>query len=229
MYKYAAIALVAVFALVVGYGVYRMATEPRVSKETSIEIASTTIQVRTEKISEDQPDYSIDVEYPQFGIPSVDAEIMQAVDGAVQEIKVQAAKDKPSSEGFRKYELFGSVERTHVGNEISASIILSQDFGGAHPLPIALTFNFTRAGNEITLDNALSMIGKTLPQLAAQAKTKLNAEYEGSIISIEGADAKAENYATFEISDTAVTFIFQPYQVTAYAAGMPEVTFPRTD
>lgn len=227
MYKYAAIVLVAVFALVVGYGVYRMATDPRVSKEAPIETASTTIQVRTEKISEDHPDYSIDVEYPQFGIASADAEIMQAVNGAIAEIKAQAATDSPSNEGFRKYELFGSVERTHVGNEISASMILSQDFGGAHPLPIALTFNFTRDGNQITLDGALQMIAKTLPQLAAEARVKLNAEYEGSIISIEGADAKAENYQTFEISDSSVTFIFQPYQVTAYAAGMPEVSFPR--
>lgn len=228
MYKYAAVALVGIFALVLGYGAYRMVTDPREAKvETPETVATTTISVRTETQSEDTADYSIDVSYPQFGIAPLDTAIRAAVANAARDIKNQAATDRPAAEGFRKYELFGSVDRTHVGREISATIILAQDFGGAHPLPIALTFNYTREGAEITLTDALALIGKTLAEVSTESKAQLAAKLGDNVIAPEGADAEASNFETFEISDSAVTFIFQPYQVAPYAAGMPEVQFSR--
>ena len=79
----------------------------------------------------------------------------------------------------------------------------------------------------MTLGDALSLIGLSLEEMAAGAKRQLNERYSEMLIAPEGADALAENYSTFTISASAVTFIFQPYQVTAYAAGAPEVTFER--
>ena len=43
----------------------------------------------------------------------------------------------------------------------------------------------------------------------------------------EGADTNPENFSSFVISADKVTFIFQQYQVAAYAAGPQEVSFER--
>jgi hypothetical protein len=90
-----------------------------------------------------------------------------------------------------------------------------------------LTLNYdARTGETITLDRALSLIGKSLNDVAATSLAQLKQEFGASIFA-DGATPKAENYATFIVGPTNVTFIFQPYQVVAYAAGMPEVTFAR--
>ncbi len=190
---------------------------------------TTPVRVETHTLAEDTQEYSIDVEYPHFGIPAFDEAIEKAVESAAKSLRDQAATDTPVAKGFRPYELSGGIDSTYVGEDIaSARIVLGQDFGGAHPLPVVMTFNFDRtAGKEITLDGVLSLIGLTLPQMAAQAKVQLDTKLGRDIIAPEGADPKPENYQTFTIDADSVTFIFQPYQVAPYAAGAPEVDFAR--
>jgi len=190
---------------------------------------STPAQVTTKSVEEDNTEYSIDVQYPEFGIPAFDTEISKTIQVAVEELKKQAATDKPVANGFRKYELYGRVSGTYLdANIANAKIVLAQDFGGAHPLPIVATFNFDRKTETlISLDSALARLGLTLPQMASEAKAQLDATLGDDIIAPEGADAKVENYQTFIVGVNSVTFIFQPYQVAPYSAGMPEVVFAR--
>ncbi|HEY4524964.1 MAG TPA: RsiV family protein [Candidatus Paceibacterota bacterium] len=187
------------------------------------------VSVRDAQLIEEDEEYIINVTYPQFGVPVVDLAIEGAVQASAKSVRDEAIKANPVAEGFRKYELFGTTQGTYVGPDvISARLVLAQDFGGAHPLPIILSFNFFREnGEEVTLGDALSLIGLSLEEMAAGAKRQLNERYSEMLIAPEGADALAENYSTFTISASAVTFIFQPYQLTAYAAGAPEVTFER--
>jgi len=203
---------------------------PRGTETTSdTSTTSTPAQITTKTAQEDSAEYSIDVQYPEFGIPVFDAEISKSVHAAVEELKKQAATDKPVANGFRKYELYGRVSGTYLDENIAnAKIVLAQDFGGAHPLPIVVTFNFDRkTGTLFTLDSALARLGLTLPQMASEAKAQLDATLGKDIIAPEGADAKAENYQTFIVGVNSVTFIFQPYQVAPYSAGTPEVVFAR--
>ncbi|HEY4522580.1 MAG TPA: RsiV family protein [Candidatus Paceibacterota bacterium] len=188
-----------------------------------------TAQAQTHVLKEDAKEYSIDVEYPQFGIPEFDAVIQKSIDDMVAEIKTQAATDTPVAKGLRKYELYGSITKTYLDSDVaSAHIVFGQDFGGAHPLPIVMTFNFDRRRNkEMALDDALSMIGLSLQGVAAQAQEQLQAKLGNDIIAPEGAEPKTENYRTFFVGTSTVTFIFQPYQVAPYVAGAPEVVFDR--
>ena len=187
--------------------------------------------VTTRTIDEDTDQYRIDVEYPHFNIAAFDAATAAAITKIADEVRVQSAEDVPVDEGFRKYELLGNIDKTYLDEKIaSARVTLGQDFGGAHPLPVVLTFNYDReSGREIDLAGALELVGMTLEEVAVGAKEQLNENqnYSDMLIAPEGAEAKAENYRTFFVDGENVTFVFQAYQVAAYAAGTPEVSFPR--
>ena len=110
---------------------------------------------------------------------------------------------------------------------MSQRLNLYQDMGGAHGLPIVVGLNYDAAtGRELTQDDALRMTGLTLQQISTQALKELHQEFGESVFT-EGAEPKSDNYRTFIVGPYNVTFIFQAYQVVAYAAGMPEVSFER--
>jgi hypothetical protein len=223
-----AIGLVLLAAAYFGY-VYFTGDETPLPAGDSAAQVSQQVEVTKETISESSDEYTINIEYPQFGIPTADVYIEEAMRESADAIIAQAATDTPVAQGFRKYELFGTTQSTYVGEDlVSARVVLSQDFGGAHPLPIVTTYNFYRStGALITLEDVLGMIGKTLDQVAGESLVQLNAQLGADIIAPEGASADAANYQTFVIDGSSVTFIFQPYQVAPYAAGAPEVPFPR--
>ena len=224
------LSLIVLIAL--GAGGYWLMTNYTFESLSPIESGAGPVQavsVRDAQLVEDGAEYTVNVTYPQFGVPVVDLAIEGAVQASAKSVRDEAIKANPVAEGFRKYELFGTTQGTYVGPDvISARLVLAQDFGGAHPLPIIVSFNFFReSGQQVSLGDALSLIGLSFEEMAAGAKRQLNERYSEMLIAPEGADALAENYSTFTISASAVTFIFQPYQVTAYAAGAPEVTFER--
>ena len=70
------------------------------------------------------------------------------------------------------------------------------------------------------------MIGMTLEQVSAAATSQLKAKL-GDAMFEEGANTNPENFSSFIISNDKVTFIFQPYQVAAYAAGPQEISVER--
>lgn len=178
-------------------------------------------------VSEETASYKIDVDYRLFGIPSVDSHIEAEVKKAIDAFKKDAANFDPAVQS-RPYTFSGEVADVYAGNDIvSERINLYQDTGGAHGLPIVLTLNYdARTGETITLDRALSLIGMSLTDVAAQSLAQLKQGY-GESVFVDGAKPTKENYATFIVTPYNVTFIFQAYQVVAYAAGMPEVEFSR--
>jgi hypothetical protein len=177
-------------------------------------------------IAEETSSYKIDIEYLKSGNATVDAQIDARVQSAVNALKDDAANADPELL-TRPYTLSGEQSDFYINNSvISQRINLYQDTGGAHGLPIVLTFNFDAVtGEEITLDRALAMIGKSLDEVASAARAQLIQEFGEESIFMDGVEAKPDNYATFVVSPQNVTFIFQAYQVVAYAAGMPEVKF----
>ncbi|HEY4488537.1 MAG TPA: RsiV family protein [Candidatus Paceibacterota bacterium] len=187
------------------------------------------LEISTRSIVEEGDHHSILVRYPSFGLNEFDNAIDIAVQELAKEVRDQATEDKPGTQGFRKYELVGGYEDTYAdATHASVRLQLSEDFGGAHPLAIIRAFNFDRQLQKVMgLDDALALIGLSLEQVAAEAKRELDRQLGDDVISPEGADPKPENYQTFLLSESAITFIFQPYQVAPYAAGAPEVSFPR--
>ncbi len=188
------------------------------------------VQVATATEREDTDTYTVDAKYPQFGIASIDADIKAAVEGAVTEFKNDtAAGPPPPDSAVTQYEFQSMFDSAYVSaGVVSAKLIVSTYTGGAHRNAVIYGLNYDReTGNQLTLDDALSMIGLSLEKVAETAKAELTAKLGADIIAPEGTDPTPENYSTFVVSPDQVTFIFQVYQVAPYAAGPQEISFAR--
>ena len=175
---------------------------------------------------EESPGYRIDLRYPRLGTDA-DLKIKGIVDSAVASIKTCDPACARSASG--KYSLTGDFDSAYLGPDvISIRFVLSSYTGGAHGGQTIYGLNFDSAtSRELTLEDAVSMIGIPISQLADQAKQQLSARLGQSFLFPEGALPDAKNYQTFLVSAGEVTFIFQEYQVAPYAAGPQEVSFFR--
>lgn len=225
------LALYILALLVLGSLVYLIYTNaprlPEMSDSVSTSTSSTTAG-EEKSITEDTPQYSIDVTYRHFGIPAIDAHVDAEVSAVVAAFKQDAGQIFEGEPDMPQYTLSGEAADFYFdGDVVSQRINLYQYTGGAHGLPIVLTLNYDAAsGRELTLDDALALTGLTLKQVSDRALTQLDQEFGESVFAA-GAAPQADNYQTFIVTPYKVTFIFQAYQVVAYAAGMPEVSFAR--
>ena len=184
-------------------------------------------ELKVETVSEDTEAYLIDVRYPQFGIPLVDAKIKAVVDNAVAAFKSYPAN--PPDSAVPKNEFTGSFNSTYVGADVvSVALSISEYTGGAHPNTVIIGVNVDRkTGKDVTLDDALLMIEKTLPEVSGESLVQLKAVLGEDMIFPEGAEPKPDNYSTFTVSKDKVTFIFNNYQVAPYSAGPQSAEFAR--
>ena len=183
-------------------------------------------QVTTATVQDETPVYKIDARYPEFGIAAIDTQIKSDIDGAISEIRSYPAN--PADMASPQNELTIRYDRPYIGPDVvSAKLYLSQYTGGAHPNTLVSGLNFDRAsGTRLLQDDAFKMIGLTVDQVSTKATAELKAKLGGDMFE-DGANSNPENFSSFLISADKVTFIFQPYQVAAYAAGAQEVSFPR--
>ncbi len=184
------------------------------------------VSVQTERLQESTDTYAIDVQYPQFGILAIDDQIKAVVEGAASEIRDYPANPPDSAVGQNT--LDGNFEKVYVGPDVvSVELLLSQYTGGAHPMTILIGLNFDRAtGRKLELNDALRLIGKSVADISAEATRQFRQKFADAFFA-EGADTNPENYSSFVISEDKVTFMFQAYQVAAYAAGPQQVSFAR--
>ncbi|HUO50208.1 MAG TPA: DUF3298 domain-containing protein [Candidatus Paceibacterota bacterium] len=187
--------------------------------------------VATSTITVSTTEYTVQADYPQFGIPAIDAKIKADVESGVSDLEKQALQDKPAENHFPTYTFDAQYSDAHIGPDfVSARLVLAAYTGGAHEMPVIIGENFHRdSGQIVTLQEALALTGKTLDQVAAAAKAQLaeNPDTQPTGIWGPGSDSDPKNYATFLIQKDNVVFIFQPYQVAPYAAGTPEISIPR--
>lgn len=184
-------------------------------------------EIKVETVSEDTSTYLIDIRYPQFGIPLADVKIKAIVDNAMAAFKSYPAN--PPDSAAPKNEFTSSFSSTYVGADIvSVALTISEYTGGAHPNTVIIGVNVDpKTGEEVTLDDALGMIGKNLQQVSEESLVQLRAELGADIIAPEGASPVPDNYSTFLVSKDKVTFIFNNYQVAPYSAGPQSVEFAR--
>ena len=202
---------------------YLKTAEPAIVEEGTEEAR---VEVRTERIQEGDAAYTIDVSYPQFGIASIDAQIKEIVSNAVTEFKSLPANPPESAAPQNSFD--GSFDSVYIGPDVvSVKLILSQYTGGAHPLTLVSGLNYDRAtGRQLLQSDAFAMLGLSVDEISAAATAELKTKL-GDAMFEEGANTNPENFSSFVISENEITFIFQQYQVAAYAAGVQEVRFPR--
>ena len=186
------------------------------------------MSVTTAIVSEETAEYVIDAQYPTFDNPAINNAIEKFINNAIAQFKVETSEAPPLTSETR-YEFTSIFNGVYIGEDImSARLIVSIYMGGAHPVSFVYGLNFDRAtGRELTQEDALRMLDMSLEQVSAEAISELNAQFDEGVFFVEGAVAKPENYSTFAIDEGTVTFLFQPYQVAPYAAGVREVSFPR--
>ncbi|MBI4093959.1 DUF3298 domain-containing protein [Candidatus Kaiserbacteria bacterium] len=209
-----------------GYALYKKTlTRPPVVAE-----ATKNVQITTATENEEADTYTIDVQYPQFGIPTIDREIKRLVELSISTFKSDVAQGPPPpGSAVTEYEFISRFDSVYVGEDaVSAKLVVSTYMGGAHGMAILNGLNFDRkTGRRLTPEDGFRMIGLTIEEVAAKAKKELQEKLGADIIAPEGADPDAKNYSTFLVSADKVTFVFQAYQVAPYAAGAQEVSFTR--
>jgi len=202
---------------------------PQLSTSNITETEKDGTEMQVEVINGETATYRIEVHYPQFGISSVDSKIKAVVDNAVAAFKEYPANPPESS--VPQNELTGSFDSVYVGPDfVSVKLSLSEYTGGAHPNTVIIGVNVDRkTGKELTLDDALTLIGKSLEEVAEQSLKELKATLGDDIISPEGAAPEPKNYNVFLVSKEKVTFVFNSYQVAPYSAGQQQVSFKRAE
>ena len=182
--------------------------------------------VATSTIQEEVAAYKIHIYYPQFGIASIDKQIRKNIDDAVAEFKTFPQNPHDSATPQNTFD--GLYDSVYIGPDfISAKLILSQYTGGAHPMTLFSGVNYDpTTGTSLLLDDALKLIGKTVGDISEASTAQFKTKFGDGFFS-EGATTNPENFSSFVISKDTVTFIFQQYQVAAYAYGPQEMSFPR--
>jgi hypothetical protein len=184
-------------------------------------------QITVAHINDATSTYTVNVQYPQVGIPAIDAQIKTTVQDAVAEF--ETTPPNPPDSATPQNSFTGTFDSLYIGPDVvSVKLVLSQYTGGAHDLTVINGLNYDRAtGKALTLDDALKITGLSLDQLAASAATQLKASLGDAFMFPDGASANRDNFNSFVISADKVTFIFQEYQVAPYSEGIQHVSFPR--
>lgn len=194
---------------------------------TTTASTSTVPQMTVVPVQENTATYSIDATYPQFGIASVDLAIKSVVEAGLTEFRGYAPN--PPDSATPKNSFVGKFDHVYQGSDVvSVSLIASEDTGGAHPNTSITAVNVDPAtGHTLTLDDALSLIGKNLQQVASSSESQVKAALGSDALFADGFVPTADNYGVFRIDASNVTFVFNDYQVAAYAAGPQEAVFAR--
>lgn len=207
-----AVAILGIGALVIVSGGRTSAT-----LSGSVGVSTSTIALETDT-------YKIDIAYPKFGNTAADTQTQILVENALNEFKDYPPNPTPTA---AKNEMIGLYRDAYVDSDLyGARMDIYQYTGGAHGGTTAYGLNYHADGSAYTLEEALALIGQSLEQVAERATAELTEQYD-MVQFPEGATPTPQNYGTFVIGKDAVTFVFQQYQVQAYAAGMPEIVFQR--
>lgn len=230
-------------------------TKPNSDKKTAFSLHEEPIEfsggveivARQIKESNKKLKYKIDVQYPQLsgsGSPNYE-KFNQTVRGLITK-KVAAFKTEmaPDSDDPPPTELESLDSDLNVGYTIALakddliSVLLdvgSYSAGAAHPNSHSEVINFDlRNGKLLKLADLFQPGSKYLQSIAAYciADLKKQGKQKGEESMLDddwiqrGAEADAENYTSWTIGKKGLGIIFDPYQVSSYAAGPQHVIVP---
>ena len=215
--------VVTIAVAILGIGLWKVIATPTsipaIHQETPGTVSSSTIMVESDT-------YIIKDEYPQFDIPAIDTQIKTDIENVLAEFKT--LPQNPHDSATPRNGFVGTFDHVYVDEDIvSVQLILSQDTGGAHPLTLFSGVVFDRhTGKRLLLGDVLPLIGKSTEDVARVATAEFREKFGEGFFS-EGATSNPENFSSFLVMKDSVSFIFQQYQVEAYAYGPQQVSFPR--
>ncbi len=192
--------------------------------------AGAKLPVRTAKLSDHKPTYTIELSYPRTGQQAIDREIETWARGLAAEFAKGAEGEEVPPVGPWSAELSYEVRR----NDSAMFSVLFTYYtysGGAHPNSTFEAFNFLLPdGARVEL--AELFMRKGIERISAISIAQLKRDLGGPEGMTDtdwiarGAGANARNFASFILLPTELAIYFNPYQVAAYAAGPQEVHIP---
>jgi hypothetical protein len=132
------------------------------------------------------------------------------------------------------WSLYINFEETAFSEDIqSVKVNLSDYTGGAHPNSYSSTFTFDLAQNKVLTLDALflpdsSPLETIWPIVQTSLQSQLTDISDADWIE-QGAGLNPDNYQNFMLTEDALIFHFDPYQVAPYVAGPQMVSIPLAD
>lgn len=194
-------------------------------KEGNISVAKLQKEQKIEKY------YNMDLEYPE-GLLDIDA--------YVERVKSDFLDIVPKTDAQAEYENVG-VNRAYVlkmktvtytsSTTVTYRLETYMYTGGAHGGTFVATFTYGPNGKIINLSDILRS-PDSLNSLSSAARlyfyAKLGTE-NGTEAIDGGTEANENNFSSWYVTDSVVTFVFQQYQVGSYAIGIQEFPISRAE
>ncbi len=189
-------------------------------------------EVDKKTISDSNQYYDIEIEYPVTSDAAINNTFATFAEDQVKQFKDDTAwVTDPSIGSAAEGTLSLSVSYVELQSSMADSYVftIATYTGGAHGLQVTKVFTFTDKGTPITLENLFIDQKKGLEVVAAFVQKELTKKNISDADWIkDGAAATPENYQNFVVSDEGVTFMFDPYQVAPYAAGIQKILVPHS-
>lgn len=178
------------------------------------------IKVTEKEVLEETNTYVIKAKYPVFDLEELDREVVKTFDDYVQTCKKESA-EQAHEEWFVPFELVENYRTEILDNRyVSVNLQVYYSSGGAH----GMTFN-----NTLTYDakakkflQIAELLGGDERQFVKMVKEKLKKKLdEGNFVDDGVVDV--QSLGKFILTSAGVEFIFNPYEVAAYAYGTVSV------
>ncbi len=187
-------------------------------------------EVKQETITEQDTGYQITATYPETQSTAVTSYFTSFINEQITSFKqdVVASQPAPDPESVaRTVTLDISYRQEKYARADNYVFMVAIDTGGAHAFTTTRTFSFSQNGTLISLERLFASGVKGLETITPYVRTVLSEELGGESDWIrEGTMPVADLFECFVVTDEGVTFIFDPYQVAPYAAGIQTVAVP---
>lgn len=169
--------------------------------------------------------YEIDISVTRTGIEELDAEMITYLQTLEAQLLEMASGTDPEVM-VAPYSLTATSEVHSDSRSGLKTILVSvyQYTGGAHGMPLFAAWTYSEEYKETyELGNILSNEEETLEYLYGQVQDIELIEGSGEEWIRDGSGLVWENYTLFRVQEGGLVFMFPPYQVAPYAAGVIEL------
>lgn len=147
--------------------------------------------------------------------------------GFIREYEASLAKDPTDRTWFQHIDL---AVKANYPNYLSVLNTYQDYKGGAHPNTLYTYLNYNpKTYQTITLDSLITLDGMPKLRSVAEAIFRKNEKLSSNASLSNGyffPDGKFTLAATFTVTKEGILFLYNPYEIKAYAAGTTKLTVP---
>lgn len=226
--------LTIIVVLAVGYGVVRYLGPRNTTPETQPTQTSTmdwpSTEVRKESIDDSSKGYRATITYPVTRDTSINKTIKSFIDEQVGTFEEDTAwiHDSDISSEAKNY-ISIDIQYTQSRSITVETYVfgIATYTGGAHPLSVSKTFAYDKTGTAVSLKDLFTNETIGLARVSSYVQDELTKmKISDAEWIADGAGPTEDNYRSFIVTDTGVTFIFDPYQVAPYVQGAVRIDVP---